>query len=713
MKCPKCKKKIEEGQQFCGYCGTPLPESPKKKTMYKRLLHPACVAGVCCVVILGAVLATNLQQTSASKLEKKIEAGNRYLQSADYEKAEVAFNEALSIDEKSPEAALGLAKVCNEKEDPEGALNYLKLANENLEDMSTKQVTEQKLDWSKKSEDYQKTYDATSQLFKIAGNEKQAQYVQEEKEKTEKTIQIIIQVKQDSETESKSKKQDTGKDIMDQAIGDLVDQQDPIEEDADDSGETNSGGGLDETSAGGKTASSEMPGESEGEDGSETNPEPAVTQTEDPAAPTEVLPAPTEVPPTPTEAPPAPTEAPPTPTEAPPTPTEVPPTPTEVPPTPTEEAETYLGIPVATEDGTYTPEDNGEETDPSSEWEESPGDQAVYDPGETSGEEAGAGTQGEDDTDAGMYVYEEDGTVYVENGEGNTTDTAADHTEAYPEESIEESAEESIEESTDSEASPSEVLQAFADENIWPVCTQILSQTVTYDYEMETVSGMDGILGLHEVDLDKDGVPELLAIRTQAGQIVWDIYRVNGSAAELVSTTVPSGNGFGTAMADLDYEMSQVCFLVDRGESVQIGVASNYRNMEEEEGTPSVRTNVELYDVTSVSCDLAGSATILNGRYVYSGTDRGSAEEGGSDSFITRMSAMGLSGSWITESTAVLDSMDLPNNPGQDTSAVPDPLAGGIAAKEAGTQDLVILEGDMTAGSGSLRIQVTDNTQMN
>lgn len=33
------------------------------------------------------------------------------------EKAEVAFNEALSIDKKSSDAALGLAKVCNEKED--------------------------------------------------------------------------------------------------------------------------------------------------------------------------------------------------------------------------------------------------------------------------------------------------------------------------------------------------------------------------------------------------------------------------------------------------------------------------------------------------------------------------------------------------------------------------------------------------------------------
>ena len=100
MKCPNCKKKIEKGKKFCGYCGAAIPEKAKRK-VDKRILIPAGVAGVCGVALLGTVILTNPQQTSASKLEKKIAAGNRYLQSADYEKAEVAFNEALSIDKKS------------------------------------------------------------------------------------------------------------------------------------------------------------------------------------------------------------------------------------------------------------------------------------------------------------------------------------------------------------------------------------------------------------------------------------------------------------------------------------------------------------------------------------------------------------------------------------------------------------------------------------
>lgn len=71
MKCPNCKKKIEKGKKFCGYCGAAIPEKAKRK-VDKRILIPAGVAGVCGVALLGTVILTNPQQTSASKLEKKL-----------------------------------------------------------------------------------------------------------------------------------------------------------------------------------------------------------------------------------------------------------------------------------------------------------------------------------------------------------------------------------------------------------------------------------------------------------------------------------------------------------------------------------------------------------------------------------------------------------------------------------------------------------------
>ena len=165
MKCPNCKNKIESGQKFCNYCGAPIPPKNQKK-VNKQVILPVGVACVCGAVVLSTILLTNPQETSAGKLEKKIEAGNRYLQQADYEKAEVAFNEALSIDEKSSDAALGLAKVCNEKKNPEGAIKYLELATDNLEEMKPDQVDKkEEKDWEKKSEEYKQTFEDTNRLF--------------------------------------------------------------------------------------------------------------------------------------------------------------------------------------------------------------------------------------------------------------------------------------------------------------------------------------------------------------------------------------------------------------------------------------------------------------------------------------------------------------------------------------------------------------------
>lgn len=1105
MKCPNCKKKIEKGKKFCGYCGAAIPEKAKRK-VDKRILIPAGVAGVCGVALLGTVILTNPQQTSASKLEKKIAAGNRYLQSADYEKAEVAFNEALSIDKKSSDAALGLAKVCNEKKDPEGALSYLKLANENLESMSTKQVEEKKLDWEKKSEDYQKTFDNTSQLFLASGNQEQAQYVQAEKEKTEKAfvvIELVVSGTVDSSKESESsqkssssgkpesaKKKSAAKQSEEKSIGDLIVENYEYEvgdvggtswEDSQleiiDEGEAETITTVPELTEAAKDISEEKaaPEENSEEPTATETPEEVQEPTaaseeevqEPTAAPEEVVQEPTAAPEEevqePTEAPEedqpqteptaAPEEAPveeqtqeevsaEQPEESAETPAEEPAGPADeellynyvnqellatspvigsqslsydfavgnipaangtvsyqvedldgdgnpellvvtvyngqmgvdiyrvkdsvvtlianvsgyytclgsfdqacnygmtqicflkdeggvysiglasnsngnlaegkagavqtsielyslsgdevvlknavsikngisvclgaddgaqaveggkdafiaglngmgmdgswisesadvltsmnltenpvqnmaVVPDPfrnglaaiengvqdvayinglmyanmgtvslnildhpgtdqcagnyqqipdsqielteevpgeeasgedgqeaaadqsaeenpetadgadgaenpeaggsevtaentenaegdivveepqnsesgaaevSEETAMEYGIPVATEDGTYTPEEN------------SSAPEEVYQPEDASAPEE---VYQSEDTSASEEVYEPEDSenAYIPEDTSVPDESAPVDENAYEPEDTE--TEEYTEESEAQEVSPDEVLQNYVNENIWPVNAQIFSQAAGYDYGTGTISGIDGTLGLHKADLDRDGIPELLVIRSQSGQIVWDIYRVNGTSAELVSTTVPSGSSLGKALTDYDYEMSQVCFLKDNGEDFQIGIASNYRNVEEGEGTPSVRTNVELYNASGWGCDLAGSVTILNGRYVYNGTDRGSAEEGGSDSFIARAGSMGFGGSWITESTAVLDSMDILNNPGQDVSAVPDPLENGISAKEDGTQDLVVLKGDMAAGSGSINISVTDNTKMN
>ena len=1016
MRCPKCKKKVADGQQFCIYCGTPIPPKTSKK-LDKKILIPVGVAGACGIAVLGAVLLTNPQQTSAGKLEKKIEAGNRYLESADYEKAEVAFNEALSIDKKSSDAALGLAKVCNEKKDPEGALKYLTLANQNLEDMSKKEAENKKIDWEKKTEEYQKTYDTTNQLFLAAGNEKQAEYVSSQKEEATKTLYVIVQVNKEEislpkaddnksimeiaqersgvgsvgSNESKTEPASTptptptltptptssptptptptpvpdgdftpggdtdpGIDLEDPGVTEIpqepgnpeitsdpevpaVSQGDPSEilynyveqnilptspllenltasydcasgkivdvngtvsyqvEDLDGDGNlellvvnlyngamgfdiyrvkdsqvvltgsiqaynsclltvmpecnygmtqvcflkdeggtfsigiaSNSNGNDAGTGAGvvqtdvelytldgdnivlkdavimrngtiirtstgndtdnGGTADFVAALNTMGMDGSwisesadllaamdlAGNPGQSVSGVPDPlrngmaaiengvqdvayvnglmGANTgmislnildhpstedcagsyqemeKLVTLPGETPEeedaqngeeqldqentsegeNPEEQPvedPSITE--PVPEDSTQETTDVS---TEAPAENAEEVTmTEYGIPEATTDGTYyNPEDDGAVLDDDY-WGPEPAPGSDYTLEENNGEQVA--TIPSDDSqaaDSGMEVIspEEnpgsevsgDSTGYDENGYDEN---------GYEEDTYDENAG-----SEEAAASPDELLEAYVNENIWPMYTQITSQAVSYDYGTGSVMGLDGVLGVHKADLDGDTLPELLVIRVQSGQIVWDIYRVNNSAVELASTTIPCTNGLSQAMSDMSYEMSQTCFLKDQGGSFIIGIASNYSNVEEGQGTPSVRTSLETYSISGGTCSMLNAVTILNGSTVYFNNDRGTAAEGGSDSFMSSAASAGLSGSWITESTGVLDTMDLVNNPGQDLSAVPDPVANGLASKEEGVQDLVIMSGSMDAGTGSLNVNVQDNTNL-
>lgn len=67
--------------------------------------------------------------------------------------------------------------------------------------------------------------------------------------------------------------------------------------------------------------------------------------------------------------------------------------------------------------------------------------------------------------------------------------------------------------SEEAATSPDELLEAYVNENIWPMYTQITSQAVSYDYGTGSVMGLDGVLGVHKADLDGDTLPELLVIR--------------------------------------------------------------------------------------------------------------------------------------------------------------------------------------------------------
>ena len=148
MRCPKCKKKIEKNQKFCNYCGAEIKNQEKNKNI--KIFLPIGAGCICILVIVVAVFVMP-KTTPASKLQAKLDLGNKYLAEANYEKAEIAFSEALKIDEKSPAAAMGLADTYNKQKKPYKAAQYLAKASDNVKNMKlsdaeeyAKQLSEQK-----------------------------------------------------------------------------------------------------------------------------------------------------------------------------------------------------------------------------------------------------------------------------------------------------------------------------------------------------------------------------------------------------------------------------------------------------------------------------------------------------------------------------------------------------------------------------------------
>lgn len=157
-------------------------------------------------------------------------------------------------------------------------------------------------------------------------------------------------------------------------------------------------------------------------------------------------------------------------------------------------------------------------------------------------------------------------------------------------------------------------------------------------------------------------------------------------------------------MEGVTYGGTQTCFIRENGAGFDIGMAGYYFGMNTGDGNPGAKTVAALYTMgADGSLNMSASASLINGTI-------SSPQEGGKDGFISALSSAGMSGSWVSESADMLAGMDLANNPVQDMAGVPNPLGGGLAGKEPGVQDLVVVNAGMQPGSGSMNFSVTDNT---
>ena len=227
--------------------------------------------------------------------------------------------------------------------------------------------------------------------------------------------------------------------------------------------------------------------------------------------------------------------------------------------------------------------------------------------------------------------------------------------------------------------------------------------TIAYT-DNSSMSAVNGFLATEQRDFDGDQIPELLSVSVSDGALQFELYKVdNGEVVQTASETLDPG--FGTPVDGITYSGSQECFIKDNGTSVDIGFASYYSGMSGDSGNPEARTEIVLYKVgNNGEVSLAGDISLVNGAQVYLNGD--TPQDGGKETFISELSQIGLSGTWITESADVLTGMDLINNPMQDTAGAPNPINAGLSAKESGVQDLAIVNAGMQPGTSNMDFSV-------
>ena len=551
-----------------------------KKKLSPQVLIPMIVGIVCVCVILVVMTVIMPRKATASELQEKLDLGTKYLTAGEYEKAEVAFNDALKIDKKSTDATMGLARTYNGMQQPDKALDMLKKAGKNIENISNSSLKKNSDAWSQRISDYQNIFTDTKTLFKEQGNTSKIEDVEKEERKI---IDIIIKVVHVTPTVTT-----------------------PPEDfsNGDDSGNNS---------------------------GSEKEPDD---------------------------------------------------------PTPPEDQE-QPGDPTP-------PEDQEQPDDPTPpEDQEQPGDPT---PPEDQ-EQPGDPTPSEDQEQPDDPTPPED----QEQPEPTTPTDDSSPVEEIPLEGEEPVEEPDTSENTEPDSMTDEEILSAYTAQLEASSAKYTGGTIAYT-DNSSMSAVNGFLATEQRDFDGDQIPELLSVSVSDGALQFELYKVdNGEVVQTASETLDPG--FGTPVDGITYSGSQECFIKDNGTSVDIGFASYYSGMSGDSGNPEARTEIVLYKVgNNGEVSLAGDISLVNGAQVYLNGD--TPQDGGKETFISELSQIGLSGTWITESADVLTGMDLINNPMQDTAGAPNPINAGLSAKESGVQDLAIVNAGMQPGTSNMDFSV-------
>lgn len=606
------------------------------KKISPQILVPMIIGAICVITILVVVGFVTPKRATAGQLQENLNLGSKYLEAGEYDKAEVAFKDALKIDKKSTDATLGLAKVYNGKKQPEKALDMLKAAGKNMKNTSKSSLKKNVDVWNSRVNEYQNTFAQTKSLFAQQGNTSQIQAAEKEEKTIIEYVTVVINITPEATSPeesmaapiTESPEESIAEPTTKPTSGSLDNGSGRTVADSGDVQGKNSIDDSDSKKIGKKSGMSETPSVIPKE------PEiPSVTPKEEPETPS-ITPKVSEVPSVPPEEPEVPSVSP----ETPSVPPEEPETPniTEMPP----EIPDITEIPPENPDITETPIS----------------EEPIQEPDN-------------DNTEPEQPEKEENNTEQTENYE----------TEMPGED---------------------EILAAYAAQM---ETSKYVGGTIEYT-DSSSIDSVNGILATEQRDFDGDQRPELLVISVSGGKLEIQLYRAeNGEAQQIAYETAEQG--FGDPVEGITYSGSQECFIKDNGTSTDIGIVGYYSGMTGESGTLEVRLSVAMYKVNSDgTLNMAGNAALVNGTQLY--LNGMTPQDGGKDAFIGELSNMGLNGSWVSESADIMASMDLNNNPMQDTAGVPNPVNEGLSLKETGIQDLTVINAGMQPGSSSMDFSV-------
>lgn len=141
MYCRKCGVQNDNTNKYCENCGvllyTATPSTVSKKKHKGRVI---AVVSMTVVVLLASIVAGYFAWKNVSEkryYDSLIADSERYLEVLDYEKAELAYLEAISIDPKKPEPYIKLADLYILQGRKEEAIDILQQAEENISDESS------------------------------------------------------------------------------------------------------------------------------------------------------------------------------------------------------------------------------------------------------------------------------------------------------------------------------------------------------------------------------------------------------------------------------------------------------------------------------------------------------------------------------------------------------------------------------------------------